>query len=318
MLNAFAALYSIGGLFGGITSAAVRRVLFLCRHIPGKKSATGPNRRNRWLTGLESRASAAGLPAAGGTAGLGARNQSARAALSAGSCDPRRGCVSRSGLRRDGDGCRSRSIWNGRTPIDDVRFDRALFCQEGEYVKAQISINDADASFEIHSRAEHALGSQRGGTAGAGKRADPRSVSNGSGIRCSACWRPQSAIALRGPGLPLWSGISKNLRGLHSATAKLWRGLRSGRRQVRVPSSSGGSGWCFQVLVATDPLRARGGPAKTYLPVGIDGIRVRKRPEGSMWAWARLDRRESFGRERYYFAVRCRGRGAFASSKDSK
>ena len=47
---------------------------------------------------------------------------------------------------------------------------------------------------------------------------------------------------------------------------------------------------CFQVLVATDPF-----PSKTYLPVGIERIRVRRRPAGAMYAWARLDRRSDSG-----------------------
>ena len=53
---------------------------------------------------------------------------------------------------------------------------------------------------------------------------------------------------------------------------------------------------CFQVLVATDPFRTADGTSnKTYLPVGINRIRVRRRPQGSMWAWAQLTRRDQSG-----------------------
>ena len=53
---------------------------------------------------------------------------------------------------------------------------------------------------------------------------------------------------------------------------------------------------CFQVLVATDPFRTpEGGPAKTYLPVGIDRVAMRQRPSGAMWAWAKLERRDQSG-----------------------
>src|SRR5262249_31418998 len=53
---------------------------------------------------------------------------------------------------------------------------------------------------------------------------------------------------------------------------------------------------CLQVLVATDPFRTAGGTSgRRYLPVGIGRVRMRQRPQGSMWAWAHLTRTDATG-----------------------
>ena len=165
-------LYTIGcAVYAGITSEARSASSFGCRRIHGSESATGPNRRNRWRTGLEShrtRCSGYRLPAAQPAWELEINPHALPYLMD----HAIRGAVvfPGAGYVEMALAAGAEVFGTGEIAVEDIRFDRALFVRKEEYVKAQISIDPADASFEVHSRAEHALGPQRGRTAGPGKR----------------------------------------------------------------------------------------------------------------------------------------------------
>ncbi len=188
---------------------------------------------------------------------------------------------------------------SGDFAVERIQFERALFLPDGERPKVQTSVDAEGASFEIHSRTGAGGWARNAAGQLAQRSAQARTAIDQSEIaqRCAppldaeACY---SRFAEQGFHYgPAFRKISRIAIGEGEALAWLDDLSMAGDEYQIHPTVLDA---CFQVLVATDPLRsAGGGQARTYLPVGVDKIEVTTRPEGSMWAWARLEHRDESG-----------------------
>jgi acyl transferase domain-containing protein/acyl carrier protein len=173
--------------------------------------------------------------------------------------------------------------------VEDIRFERALFLSDGERPKIQVALDPDTGAFEIHGRASgggwirHAAGSIRNAAGCEPPTVDIAAIER----RCTAqlnheqCYRHFAAQGFQYG--PAFQKISWIRIGEGEALAR-FDSLDVAELEYRLHPAVLDA--CFQALVATDPF-----PSKTYLPVGIERIRVRRRPHGAMLAWARLDRR---------------------------
>jgi acyl transferase domain-containing protein len=187
----------------------------------------------------------------------------------------------------------------GDFAVERIQFERALFLPDGERPKVQTSVDAANAAFEIHSKTGAGGWARNAAGRLTQRPAQARTVIDQSEIaqRCAppldaeACY---SRFAEQGFHYgPAFQKISRIVIGEGEALAWLDDLSMAGDEYQIHPTVLDA---CFQVLVATDPLRATSGvEARTYLPVGVDKIEVTMRPEGSMWAWARLERQDESG-----------------------
>lgn len=183
----------------------------------------------------------------------------------------------------------------GDVAVDGIRFERALFLPAGERARMQIAVDAEEGAFEIHSRngsgvwARNAAGRLIQGCGPGSVKLDESAIQS----RCPAvlnredCYRQFAA-----QGFQYGTAFQKIDRiQIGDGQAVAWFDSMSAESEYQLHPAVLDA--CFQVMVATDPFRtADGTPKKTYLPVGIKRIRVRQRPEGSMWAWAHLTRRD--------------------------
>lgn len=187
----------------------------------------------------------------------------------------------------------------GDFAVEEIRFERALFLPDGEQPKAQIAVDPEDGTFEIHSRISS--GNWVRNAAGRLIQASGRAVANleASAIqsRCETsvgaaeCYGRFSAQGFQyGPAFQRISRIA-----IGEGEALAWfDNLDVAEPEYQMHPTILDA--CFQVLVATDPFRnPDNGSSRTYLPVRIDRITLRRRPGGSMWAWAHLERRDRSG-----------------------
>jgi acyl transferase domain-containing protein len=187
----------------------------------------------------------------------------------------------------------------GDFAVERIRFDKALFLADGERPHVQMALDSEEATFEIHSKT--ANGSWTRNAAG---RLAQRSTQARTPIdqleitaRCAAPVDAETCYArFVEQGFhygPAFQKISRIAIGDGEALAWL-DDLNGFQDEYQIHPTVLDA--CFQALVATDPFRSKGsGPARTYLPVGVDKIEVLKRPEGSMWAWARLEQKDDSG-----------------------
>ena len=183
--------------------------------------------------------------------------------------------------------------------VEEIRFERALFLPDGERPKVQIAMDPEDGTFEIHSRT--GSGKWVRNAAGRLSQASMRAVAklDASVIeaRCAATLSASECYAqFGGQGFqygPAFQKISRIAIGEGAAWAR-FDNLEIAEPEYQMHPAILEA--CVQVLVATDPFRtADGSPSRTYLPVGIDRITLRRRPGRSMWAWAHLKRRDHSG-----------------------
>ena len=200
----------------------------------------------------------------------------------------------------------------GDVAVEEIRFDRALFLPEGERPRAQIAIDAEEGTFEIHSRSgsgvwvRNAAGRLTQGCGPATVQLDAAAIQN----RCPRalsqddCYRQFATQGFHyGPAFPRIDRIQ-----IGDGEAMAWfDNLNVAESEYQLHPAVLDA--CFQVLVATDPFRTAGGTAnRTYLPVGINRIRVRRRPQGSMSrAWAHLTRRDRKTAQRAHLSLRRHG-----------
>jgi acyl transferase domain-containing protein len=187
----------------------------------------------------------------------------------------------------------------GDFAVAEIRFERALFLPDGERPKAQIAVDPEDGTFEIHSRT--GSGNWVRNAMGRLSQASMRPVANleASVIasRCAATVGAAECYAQFGAqGFdygPTFQKISRIAIGEGEALA-WFDNLDVAEPEYQMHPAVLDA--CFQALVSTDPFRTGdNGPSRTYLPVGIDRVTLRRRPGGSMWAWAHLERRDRSG-----------------------
>jgi acyl transferase domain-containing protein/aryl carrier-like protein len=183
--------------------------------------------------------------------------------------------------------------------VERIRFERALFLTEGDRPVVQIALDPEEGTFEIHSRsgsgawARNAAGRLTQDCGAEPARLDAASIQE----RCPTamdkedCYRQFAAQGFHYG--PAFQRIDSMRTGSGEAIA-CFDNVDAGDAAYQLHPAVLDA--CFQVLVATDPFGSAGGTSdKTYLPVGIKRIRIRKRPEGSMWAWAHLTRTDAAG-----------------------
>jgi acyl transferase domain-containing protein len=187
----------------------------------------------------------------------------------------------------------------GDMAVEEIRFEHALFLPDGERPKAQIAVNPEDGSFEVHSRTlnggwvRNAVGRLSQPPASASQRLDQCDIAARCAppVESAECYAQFAAQGFRyGPAFQKITRIA-----IGDSEALAWfDSLEVGEPDYQVHPTVLDA--CFQALVATDPFRSpNGGPSRTYLPVGIDRITLRRRPSGPMWAWAHLERKDHSG-----------------------
>jgi NAD(P)-dependent dehydrogenase (short-subunit alcohol dehydrogenase family) len=183
--------------------------------------------------------------------------------------------------------------------VEEIRFERALFLQDGERPKAQITVDAELGMFEIHSRTEK--GNWVRNAAGRLTQPPPVAMPNVD-VRAveTRCAEPLDAelcyAQFAAQGFHYGPEFQKIARiAISDGEALAWfDNLDVSEPEYQLHPTVLDA--CFQALVATDPFRnPDGGPSKTYLPVGIDRITLSRRPSGSMLAWAYLERQDQSG-----------------------
>jgi len=186
-------------------------------------------------------------------------------------------------------------LGEGPCVLEEIAFQRALFLPEGDAAKLQVIFDPGVASFDIYSRTtepepswtRHATGRLRQASSAA-QRMELDKIRN----RC-----PTDISSLCYPGLreygleygPSFQGIER-----------LWRGNGEALGQIRLPETLAADfedyqlhpvllDGCFQVMLCTLLADARDSTTNgVYLPVGIDRLRVYRRPGTRLWGHARL------------------------------
>ncbi|HWD97874.1 MAG TPA: type I polyketide synthase [Bryobacteraceae bacterium] len=182
--------------------------------------------------------------------------------------------------------------------VEGIRFDRALFLRSDEYAKTQLSMDPEEGSFEVNSHASSGWVRNATGRLAHMPESAPGNVDAFAiESRCSVhldsveCY---SRFAEQGFHYgPAFQKIAQIAIGDGEALAR-FEDLDAADAEYRIHPAVLDA--CFQTLVATDPFRnSNGGPSRTYMPVGIDHVTVRRRPAGAMWAWAQLERKDDTG-----------------------
>lgn len=182
----------------------------------------------------------------------------------------------------------------GSYAVEELAFRKALFLPDHTSPKLQLSLNPDTAAFAIYSRTQaaspwtlHATGElrQRQESSRA-RRLDlhdlrSRCREESAGPECYAHFSRQGFEYG-----PCFQGI-----------ARLWRGDSEALAQLQIATADAAEDQnyhlhptvldaCFQVLIAINP--GDGQATGVYLPVGIDRVRVHRRPTGQLWSYARL------------------------------
>ncbi|HEY7489577.1 MAG TPA: SDR family NAD(P)-dependent oxidoreductase, partial [Candidatus Tectomicrobia bacterium] len=188
----------------------------------------------------------------------------------------------------------------GPCVLEEIEFERALFLPEGEAARLQVIVDPGAASFDIyshttepaHSWTRHATGRLRQASSAA-HRVELDTIRQ----RCPRDISRVCYPGFREYGLeygPSFQGIEQ-----------LWQGNGEALGQIRLPDTlaadcedyqlhpvllDGG----FQVLIGTLLAEAKDTTTNgVYLPVGIDRLRVHRRPGTRLWGHACLTERNA-------------------------
>lgn len=179
--------------------------------------------------------------------------------------------------------------------LEDIRFAKALFLPDGEIPTAETVLHPEAGTFEIYSH-----GATGAWTLHAGGKLRQRQNRLAVRIQLDSIRRrcPRESNAdecygqfgekgfAYGPAFRrishLWLGRDEAVAEIHDAQAADEYSLHPTILDA-----------CFQTFIALDPFQSADKPSPAYLPVGIDSIRVYRRPQGRMYAYAQLvDRNE--------------------------
>jgi acyl transferase domain-containing protein/NAD(P)-dependent dehydrogenase (short-subunit alcohol dehydrogenase family)/acyl carrier protein len=174
--------------------------------------------------------------------------------------------------------------------LEDIRFAKALFLPEGEIPVAETVVHPETAAFEIFSRGTTSAWSLHA----AGKlvqRRSPLSVRIPLDSIRSRCSTESGATAsyeeFSRKGFaygPAFQRITHLSVGSGEALAEI-KDAENAEEYNLHPTILDA---CFQTIIALDPFQSADKPSPAYLPVGIDSIRFYRKPEGRMFAYARL------------------------------